>query len=52
VETNLTKEDINLIMALALMKHLFNQGKISERVYKKICTQYGKKRLEEYIKGW
>jgi hypothetical protein len=36
METNLSKEDINLIMALALIKHLFNQGKISELVYRNI----------------
>ena len=33
--SNITKEQINITMALALMKHLFNQGKISEKVYKK-----------------
>lgn len=44
--SNITEEQINIIMALALMKHLFNQGKISEKVYKKILTQYEKKGLE------
>jgi len=42
----ITKEQINLIMALALMKHLYNQGKISEKVYKKILDKYEKKILE------
>lgn len=44
---NITKEQINITMALALMKHLFNQGKISEKVYKKILTKYEKKGLAE-----
>jgi hypothetical protein len=52
METNLSKEDINLITALALMKHLFNQGKISERVYKKIWNIYSKKGLEKFLKEW
>ena len=42
----ITKEQINLIMALSLMKHLYNQGKISEKVYKKILDKYEKKILE------
>ena len=29
--SNITKEQINTTMALALMKHLYNQGKISEK---------------------
>lgn len=45
--SNMTKEQINTTMALALMKHLYNQGKISEKVYKKILSQYGKKGLAE-----
>ena len=40
-----TKEQINMTMALALMKHLYNEGKISEKVYKKILDQYGTKAL-------
>jgi hypothetical protein len=47
MDTGITKEQINITMALALMKHLFNQGKISERVYKKILAQYGNKGLAE-----
>jgi len=47
VSSNITKEQINITMALALMKHLFNQGKISEKVYKKILSQYEKKGLAE-----
>lgn len=45
--SNITKEQINTTMALALMKHLFNQGKISEKVYKKILSKYEKKGLAE-----
>lgn len=45
--SNITKEQINTTMALALMKHLYNQGKISEKVYKKILLQYEKKGLEK-----
>lgn len=45
--SNITKEQINTTMALALMKHLYNQGKISEKVYKKILSQYGKKGLAD-----
>ena len=44
--SNISKEQINTTMALALMKHLYNQGKISEKVYKKILSQYGKKGLQ------
>lgn len=44
--SNITKEQINTTMALALMKHLYNQGKISEKVYQKILSQYGKKGLQ------
>ena len=40
MSSNITKEQINTTMALALMKHLFNQGKISEKVYKKIGMSY------------
>ena len=36
MSSKITKEQINTTMALALMKHLYNQGKISEKVYKKI----------------
>jgi len=42
----ITKEQINVTMALALMKYLYNQGKISEKVYKKILDKYEKKILE------
>lgn len=45
MDTLITKEQINIIMALALMKHLYNQGKISEKVYKKILKEYGNKGL-------
>ena len=45
--SNITKEQINITMALALMKHLYNQGKISKKVYKKILSQYEKKGLAE-----
>lgn len=47
MSSKITKEQINTTMALALMKHLLNQGKISEKVYKKILSQYEKKGLEE-----
>ena len=47
MSSNITKEQINTTMALALMKHLFNQGKISEKVYKKILSKYEKKGLAE-----
>lgn len=43
----MTKEQIDTIMALAMMKHLFNQGKISEKVYKRILANYGNKTLAE-----
>lgn len=38
----ITKEQINTTIALALMKYLYNKGDISEKVYKKIIMQYGK----------
>lgn len=44
---NIKKEQINTIMALALMKYLYNQQRISEKVYKKILSQYGNKELAE-----
>lgn len=47
MDIKITKEQINTIMALALMKHLFNQGKISEKVYKKILAKYANKGLAE-----
>ena len=34
--SNITKEQINTTMALALMKHLYNQGKISEKYIRNI----------------
>lgn len=43
----MTKEQIDTIMALAMMKHLFNQGKISEKVYRRIVANYGNKTLAE-----
>lgn len=46
-KNEITKEQINTTMALALMRYLYNQGKISEKVYKKILSQYGKKGLAE-----
>lgn len=48
MDTKITKEQINTTMALALIKHLFNQGKISKRVYKNILNEYGKKGLEKH----
>lgn len=33
----------NMIIALALMKHLYNEGKIPEHVYKNIKKEYIKK---------
>ena len=42
-----TKEHMNTTMAPLIMKHLFNQGKISEKVYKKILSKYEKKGLAE-----
>lgn len=47
MSNNITKEQINTIMALALMKQLLNQGKISEKVYKRILSQYEDKALAE-----
>lgn len=47
MDSKITMEQINTTMALALMKHLYNQGKISEKVYKKILSQYEKKGLAE-----
>lgn len=47
MDIKITKEQINTTIALALMKHLFNQGKISEKVYKKILAKYGNKGLAE-----
>lgn len=47
MDNKITMEQINTTMALALMKHLYNQGKISEKVYKKILSQYEKKGLAE-----
>ncbi len=44
---SITKEQINTTMALALMRYLYNQGKISEKVYKKIVDNYSKKALAE-----
>lgn len=47
MSSEITREQINTTMALALMRYLYNQGKISEKVYKKILVQYGKKGLAE-----
>lgn len=47
MEENLKKEQINVLMALALMKHLYNQQKISEKTYKKILSQYANKELAD-----
>ena len=43
----ITKEQINMMMALALMKYLYWEGKISEKVYKKILSKYGEKGLAD-----
>lgn len=37
------KEDLERILALALIKNLYNQGKISEYVYRKIKSDTEKK---------
>lgn len=47
MEENLKKEQLNVLMALALMKHLYNQQKISEKTYKKILSQYANKELAD-----
>ena len=43
MKNDVTKEQINTTIALALMKHLYRKGEISEKVYRKILQQYGKK---------
>lgn len=43
MKNDITKEQINTTIALALMKHLYRKGEISEKVYRKILQQYGKK---------
>ena len=43
MKNDVTKEQINTTIALALMKHLYRKGEISEKVYQKILKQYGKK---------
>lgn len=45
MKNEFTQEQINLTMALALMKYLYNNGKISENVYRKIIAKYGKKAI-------
>jgi hypothetical protein len=35
-----TREQINTTMALALMEHLYNEGKISKKVYEDILAKY------------
>lgn len=45
MKNQFTQEQINLTMALALMKYLYNNGKISENVYRKIIVKYGKKAI-------
>lgn len=45
-------EQINTMMALALMKHLYNEGKISENVYRKIVKKYGKKSIVKDFELW
>lgn len=45
MKNEFTQEQINLTMALALMKYLYNNGKISENVYRKIIIKYGKKAI-------
>ena len=39
----------NIILALALMKHLYNQGKLAEHIYHNIKKEYEKK-LESLAK--
>lgn len=43
MKNDVTKEQINTTIALALMKHLYRKDEISEKVYRKILQQYGKK---------
>ena len=43
MKNDVTKEQIKTTIALALMKHLYGKGEISEKVYQKILQQYGKK---------
>lgn len=43
MEGKVTQEQINVTIALALMKYLYNNGEISEKVYKKIIQKYRKK---------
>lgn len=45
MKNEFTQEQINLTMALVLMKYLYNNGKISENVYRKIILKYGKKAI-------
>ena len=43
MDNTINSEQVNILMALALMKYLYNQGKISEKNYKKILNEYKNK---------
>lgn len=42
MKSDITKLQINTIIALALMKYLYRKREISEKVYRKILQKYGK----------
>lgn len=37
-----SKEEMRVLMALALIKHLYKTGRISEKMYLSICKEYEK----------
>lgn len=42
MKSDITKLQINTIIALALMRYLYRKREISEKVYQKILQKYGK----------
>ena len=42
MKSDITKLQINTIIALALMRYLYRKREISEKVYRKILQKYGK----------
>lgn len=47
MEKDIKQKQINTTIALGIMRHLYNKGEISEKVYKKIIAKYGKDGLEK-----
>lgn len=45
MKSSATKEEINVTIALCVMRHLYKEEKISKKVYQSIVKEYGSKGL-------